>query len=70
MTVVIVGHGHMTKMATMPIYGKKASKIFFSRTRNLIILKVGKEHQGLEVYKVCINDYPWLTLTNSTAMSC
>ena len=24
--------GHMTKMATMPIYGKNPSKIFFSRT--------------------------------------
>ena len=27
------GPGHMTKMATMPIYGKNPLKIFFSRTR-------------------------------------
>ena len=27
------GPGHMTKMAAMPIYGKNALKIFFSRTR-------------------------------------
>ena len=28
-------YGHMTKMATMPIYGKNPFKIFFSRTRRL-----------------------------------
>ena len=27
------GLGHMTKMAATPIYGKDASKIFFSRTK-------------------------------------
>ena len=26
------------------------------------------EHLGLKVYIVCINDYPWLTLTNLLAM--
>ena len=33
--------GHMTKMATMPIYGKNPSKIFFSRTGGLIFTKLG-----------------------------
>ena len=32
--------GHMTKMATMPIYGKNPSKIFFSRTGG----SISKEH--------------------------
>ena len=33
--------GHMTKMATMPIYGKNPSKIFFSGTGGLISTKLG-----------------------------
>ena len=33
--------GHMTKMAVMPIYGKKTFKIFFSRTNELMALKHG-----------------------------
>ena len=39
--VYINGLGHMTKMAAMPIYGKKPLKIFFSRTRSPMILKLG-----------------------------
>ena len=33
--------GHMTKMTATPIYGKKHLKIFFSRTRRLMILGLG-----------------------------
>ena len=33
--------GHMTKMATMPIYGKNLKKNFFSRTTGPIALKLG-----------------------------
>ena len=33
--------GHMTKMTTMPIYGKKTFKIFFSRTRRQVTLGLG-----------------------------
>ena len=33
--------GHMIKMAAMPIYGKKPSKIFFSGTGGPISLKLG-----------------------------
>ena len=33
--------GHMTKMAVKPIYGKKPSKIFFSRTGGQISMKLG-----------------------------
>ena len=33
--------GHMTDMAAMPIYGKNLKKIFFSRTKQLMTLKLG-----------------------------
>ena len=34
--------GHMTKMATIPLFGKKKpSKIFFSRTGGQISMKLG-----------------------------
>ena len=39
--VCIFGPGHMTKMAAMPIYGKNPSKIFFSRTKRPMTLKLG-----------------------------
>ena len=35
---------HMTKMATMPIYGKNPSNIFFSETNRLILMKLGVKH--------------------------
>ena len=38
--VCIWGLGHMTKMAAMPIYGKNASKIFFSGTARPICMKL------------------------------
>ena len=39
--VYINGPGHMTKMAAMPIYGKKPLKIFFSGTGGPIVTKLG-----------------------------
>ena len=39
--VYINNLGHMTKMVTMPIYGKKCSKIFFSETNRQISMKLG-----------------------------
>ena len=47
--------GHMTKMATMPIYGKNPSKLLFSGTTGLISTKLGMKHRGLEYYNVFIN---------------
>ena len=41
MKVCSNGPGHMTKMATMPIYGKNLKKIFFSGTKRLMTLEVG-----------------------------
>ena len=61
--------GHITKMAAMPIYGKNLSEIFFSRTGGPMILKLGMQHWGLKLYKVCINGDPGLTLTYFTARS-
>ena len=34
---------HMTKMATMPIYGKNPSNIFFSETNKWILMKLWRE---------------------------
>ena len=48
----------MTKMASMPIYGKNNLKMFFFRTISQMTLKPGT----LEPYKVYINDDPGLTL--------
>ena len=41
MNIYINELGHITKMAAMPIYGKKTLKIFFSRTNGLMALKHG-----------------------------
>ena len=69
-TVYINGQGYMTKMAAMVINRKKKTlKIFFSRTRRPMILKLGVKHQRLELYKVYINQDPGMTLTFFTARS-
>ena len=68
--VYINGKGHMTKMAAMAINRKKKTlKIFFSRTRRPMILKLGVKHQCLELYEVYINHDPGMTLTYFTARS-
>ena len=54
MKVYMNGQGHMTKMATMALNSKNL-KIFFSRTRSPMLLKLGMQHQGEKLYKVCIN---------------
>ena len=63
MKVCINGQGHMTKMAAMAINSKTPLKIFFSRTRWPMILKLGIKHQTMELYKVCRNHDPGMTLT-------
>ena len=67
--VYINGQGHMTKMAAMAINRKKPLKIFFSRTRRPMILKLGVKHQAIELYKVYINHDHGMTLTFFTARS-
>ena len=63
------GHGNMTKMAPMPIYGKNLKKIFFSGTKRPMTLKLGKQHRVLNYYQIPSNDDPRLTLTYFTARS-
>ena len=58
--------GHMTKMASMPIYGKYPLKIFYSRTVSQMTLKLGRKQKGLNPYKRYIDDDPGLTLTYFT----
>ena len=65
----INGQGHMTKMAAMAINSKNLLKIFFSRTRRPMILKLGVKHLGMEFYKFYINHDPGMTLTYFTARS-
>ena len=45
----------------------KPLKIFFSRTRRPMILKLGMKHQAMQLYKVCISHDPGMTLTFFTA---
>ena len=61
--------GRITKMATMPIYGKNIKKIYFPRTKELMTLKVDMQHWVLKYYQVCSNYDPVLTLTYFTARS-
>ena len=61
--------GHMTKMAATPIFGKNLLKIFFSRTRRPVTLRLGTLHWGYGAYQVCSNDDPRLTLTYLTSRS-
>ena len=54
--------GHMTKMATVPIYGKILQKSSSLESK-------GRWHRVLEYCQVCSNDAPGLTLTCFTARS-
>ena len=49
--VYINDPGHMTKLSAMAI-NSKTFKIFFSRTRRLMILKLDIKHQEEELYKI------------------
>ena len=61
--------GPMTKMAATPIYDKNHLKIFFSRTRWPMTLRLGMKHWGSGACQVCSNDDPRLTLTYLTSRS-
>ena len=62
-------NGHMTKMATMPIYGKNYLNLFFSGTKRPLALGLGMKHWGCGPYQVCTNDEARLTLTYFRARS-
>ena len=57
------------KMAAMPIYGKKALKIFFPGTKRPMTLKLGMRHRMHKYYQVYSNDDAGLTLNYFTARS-
>ena len=59
----------MTKMATMPIYSRNPSNIFFSETNRLISMELGVKHPWLKYYNVYINHDPVMTLTKFMARS-
>ena len=49
-------------MATMPIYGKKPLKIFFSETSSQMTFELDIQHQGLGALQSLFRDDPGLTL--------
>ena len=60
---------HMTKIAVMPIYGKKFFQFFVSGIERQMTLKLGMQHMGLWLYLVYSNDDPWLTFAYFTTRS-
>ena len=60
--VCINGHGHMTKMAAISLYGKNLYKAS-SPEPGVYDMKLGMQHWGLKLYKAGINDDLRLTLT-------
>ena len=57
--------GHLTKMATMPIYGKIPFKTFFSGTKRPHALKLCIQHQGsgpTKFIQMVILGWPWHSL--------
>ena len=67
--MIINKPGHMTKMATMPVYGKNPSKIFFAGNVESIAMKLDIKQLRLEYYYVYVNHDPLMTMTDFTAMS-
>ena len=62
-------YGHMTNMATTPIYGKNSLNIYFSGTKMPLALGLDMKHWGCRPYQVCTNDKSRLTLTYFMAWS-
>ena len=48
--------GHMTKMATTPIYGKNPKNVLFSGTKRPMALGLGMKHWGCGPDQICTND--------------
>ena len=46
MKVCLQHLGHMTKMTTLPIYGKNPLKFFFSGIKGPVALGLGMQHWG------------------------
>ena len=56
-----ISHGHMTKMAAMPIYGKNLKKSSSLEPKQPMIFKLGMQHWVLEYYQILLNEDPRLT---------
>ena len=63
------GPCHLTKVVTMPIYGKNIKKIFFSGIKRPMTSKLGMQYGVLKYYDFCPNYDARLTLTYFTARS-
>ena len=61
-------YGHMTKKASMPIYGKNSLNIF-PGTKRPLALGLGMLHWGCGPYQVDTNDESRLTLSYFMAWS-
>ena len=62
-------YGHMTNMATIPIYGKNSFNLFFSGTKRPLALELGMCDRGCGPYQVSTNNESRLTLTYFVARS-
>ena len=62
-------YGHMTKMATTPIYGKNSLKIFSYGTKRPLALVLGMKHWGCGPDQVCTNDESRMSMTYFMARS-
>ena len=62
-------YGHMTNMATMPIYGKNSLNLFFSGTKRPLAFGLGMYDWGCGPYQISTNDESRLTLTYLMARS-
>ena len=69
MKVYSNGPGHMTNMATVPIYGKPLKNLLLWNQKVGMSLKLDMQHQVLEFYQVYSNDDTVLTQTFFTARS-
>ena len=61
--------GHMTKMATMPIYGNNTLKIPFPGATGPILMKLCMTYQRPKPFIICANYDTGLTLTYFTVTS-
>ena len=61
--------GHVTKMATMPVYSKNTLKIFSKTRRLMTFIQTWYTSSGTRTLQSCLYDDPGLTLTYFTAWS-
>ena len=62
-------YGHVTNMASMPIYSKNSLNLLFSKTKRPLALGLGMYDPGCGPYQVSTNDKSRLTLTYFMARS-